>query len=233
MFRTAIRLSAAVAAVGLFSQAALANLTIPTQFTVSNSVQAFPFENRQAFDLVNLTVSARGTTYVAAPGTPGESNGTVTAAAFGFPITKIVIGPRLNIVSGTAVGSALFFERFNDETGRTLGFTLANFTINYDLKKVLADTTPVGGVTKPQMPIYDFTVNTPLALKYKFPLSVTGHEVLGNLKLTPQAKDVFRTVLELPEFTEFALEFDYGTLTQDISVKLRSRPITTRPYVAN
>ncbi|WP_375214194.1 hypothetical protein [Aquabacterium sp.] len=232
MFRTAIRLSAAAAVIGFAAPSVQANLTLPIQFTQSNSVQAFPLDNREAFDLIKLTVEGRGTTYVAAQGAPGSTNGTVTPAAFGFPITKIVIGPRLNIVSGSAVGSALFFQRFNDDNGETVGLTLANFTIHYDRKQVLADTTPVGGTTQVQMPIYDFTTLTPLALKYKFPLAITGHEVLGNLKLTPQVKDVMRSVLQLPEFTEFALEFDYGTLTQDISTNLRSRPVSTRPYVA-
>ena len=232
MIRTTARLFIAAAAVSALPQAAHADLTLPINFTVSNSVQTFPADNLASFDLVKLTVEGRGTTYIAKPGTPGETNGTVTPVAFGFPITKIVIGKKLNIASGSAVGSALFFQRFNDDTGATVGFTLANFTIDYNRKQVLADATPVGGKTTVQMPLYNFVATTPLGLKYVFPLSVTGHEVLGNLKLTPQAKDIFNTALELPEFVAFALDFDYGTLTQDISLKLRARPISTRPYAA-
>jgi len=232
MNRTTARLLIAAAAVSALPQVAVAGLTLPINATVSNSVQAFPADNLAAFDLVKLTIEGRGTTYVAKAGTPGETNGTITPVAFGFPITKIVIGNRLNIASGSAVGSALLLQRFNDDTGATVGFTLANFTIDYNRKQVLADTTPVGGKTTVQMPLYNFVATTPLGLKYVFPLSVTGHEVLGQLALTPQAKAVFTSALELPEFALFALDYDYGTLTQDISLKLRSRPVSTRPYAA-
>jgi len=232
MNRTTARLLIAAAAVSALPQVAVAGLTLPINATVSNSVQTFPADNLAAFDLVKLTIEGRGTTYVAKAGTPGETNGTTTPVAFGFPITKIVIGNKLNIASGSAVGSALLLQRFNDDTSATVGFTLANFTIDYNRKQVLADTTPVGGKTTVQMPLYNFVATTPLGLKYVFPLSVTGHEVLGQLALTPQAKAVFTSALELPEFALFALEFDYGTLTQDISLKLRSRPVSTRPYAA-
>ncbi|WP_375214193.1 hypothetical protein [Aquabacterium sp.] len=223
----------AISALGMGAMsAAHADLTIPFGWTDSNSVQAFPAENLGAFDLVKLTVSAKGNTTPVGTPVPGESNGTLTPPAFKFPITKIVIGSKLNIVSGSAVGSALYFERLNDDTGATLGFTLANFTINYDKKQVLADVTPNGGAVALQQPIYNFNVATPLALKFKLPLTVTGHEVLDQLKLTEQAKTVFTNVLELPEFSLFALDFDYGTLTQDISTNLRKNKISTSPYVA-
>ena len=233
MFRITAPLIAA-AVVSLAPVAAQANLTIPTNFLVATSVQAFPLENREAFELVGLSVAARGTAFVveaadpAAPSTPG---------AFGFPITKIVIGSKLNIVSGTAAGSALYFNRnvdadFDGIFEKTVGLTLANFTIDYNRKKVLADTTPAGGKTSYQTAIYDFTVQTPLALKYKFPLNITLHEVLGNLMLTPETKDIFRSALELDELAEGALELPYGTLTQDVTSKLRPKAISTKPYVA-
>lgn len=231
MIRIAAPIVAAVVA-ATAPIAAQANLTLPTNFLVANSVQAFPAENRTAFDLVMLTVAPRGTAFVAQEGTPGETNGTITPAAFGFPITKIVIGSKLNIVSGTAAGSALYFNREDLDTGLTHGLTLANFTIDYVGHKVLADTTPAGGATIKQMPIYNFTVQTPLALKYKFPLSITLHEVLGNLLLTDQSKTVFKEALAIPEFGEFALDYDYGTLTQDVTTKFRSKAVSTKSYVA-
>ena len=229
------RITAPIAAavlVSLAPVAAQANLSLPTNFLVANSVQAFPQDNLVAFDLVKLTAAPRGTGYVAQAGTPGETNGTVTPVAVGFPITKIVIGSKLNIVSGTASGSALYFSRDDDETGNTYGLTLSNFTIDYVNKKVLADTTPAGGTTSKLTPIYDFTVQTPLALKYKFPMSFTLHEVLGNLKLTEQTKAIFKSALAIPEFGEFALDYEYGTLTQDVTTTLRSKPVSTTPYVA-
>ena len=233
MFRITAPIIAA-AVVSIAPVAAQANLTLPTNFLVANSVQAFPLDNRAAFELVGLSVSARGTAFVAQGAEPDAPN---TPAAFGFPITKIVIGSKLNIVSGSAVGSALYFNRnidndFDGVAEKVVGLTLSNFTIDYVAKKVLADTTPSGGATRYQTPIYDFTVKTPLALKYKFPLSITLHEVLGDLMLTPVTKDIFRSALELDELAEGALELPYGTLTQDVTSKLRAKAISTKPYVA-
>lgn len=226
------RFAAVALITGVAATSAHADLTLPTNALVANSVQTFTADDLAALDLVNMTIEGRGTTYVAKPGTPGESNGTVTPVAFGFPITKVVIGSSLNIVSGTASGSALYFKRTDLDTGKTMGLTLANFTINYKMRQVLADTTIQGGTTKVQMPLYDFTATSPLAFKYKFPLSISLHEVLGKLMLTPQAKEALIKGVELPEFAIPALDIDFGTLTQDINVQLRSTPINPRPYVA-
>lgn len=225
MSKIALRLSAVAAVVCLSSVSAQA-LTLPTNALVANSVQEFTADNLDSFATVSLSIEARGTASIAKAG-PYD-----TPAAFSFPITKIVIGSKLNIQSGTASGAALFFKRFNEDTGATLGLTLANFTIDYDKKQVLADTTPQGGAVQKMMPLYDFTVNTPLALKYSFPLSFTLHEQLGNLKLTAKAKEVMTTVLELPEIAQDALNFNFGTLTQDVTTKFRSKAVSATPYVA-
>ena len=227
MRATSIRLSI-LAFAASFSAASAQALTLPTSALVANSVQEFTQDNLDSFTTVNLVVEPRGTTYVdkAAPA------GSETPLAFGFPITKIVIGATLNIQSGTASGSALYFNRLNDDTGARLGLTLANFTINYQSKQVLADTTPKGGITVKQMPLYNFTTNAPLALKYKFPLTIVLHEQLGSLKLTTQAKQALIQALELPEVTQAALDFDFGTLTQDVNAQFRARPVNATPYVA-
>lgn len=226
-FRAAIATAALAAA-----SAAHADLTIPFNATNSNSVQAFTDDNLSAYDLVNLTVSAAGNATALGPVVVGESNGTKNSKSFNFPITKIVIGSKLNIVSGSAVGSALKFDRVDLDTGEALGFTLANFTINYDKKQVLADVTPKGGATTQQQAIYTFNVATPLALKYKFPLTVTGHEVLDKLLLTAAAKAVFTTSLKLPEYAVPALDLEFGSLTQDVSTTFRKSAVPTTPYVA-
>lgn len=226
-FRAAIATAALAAA-----SAAHADLTIPFGFTNSNSVQAFTADNLAAYDLVNLTVTGAGTTTATGAVVVGESNGTKNSTAFSFPITKIVIGSKLNIASGSAVGSALKFDRVDLDTGEALGFTLANFTIDYDKKLVLADVTPKGGATTKQQAIYLFNVATPLALKYKFPLTVTGHEVLDHLLLSDAAKALFTSALKLPEYALPALDLEFGTLTQDISTTLRKTPVSGTPYVA-
>lgn len=226
-FRAAIATAALAAA-----SAAHADLTIPFGFTNSNSVQTFTNDNLSAYDLVNLTVSAAGTTTATGPVVVGLDNGTQNSKSFSFPITKIVIGSKLNIASGSAVGSALKFDRVDLDTGEVLGFTLANFTIDYDKKQVLADVTPKGGTVSKQQPIYLFNVATPLALKYKFPLTVTGHEVLDHLLLSDSAKALFTSALKLPEFATPALDLEFGNLTQDISTTLRKKAISGTPYVA-
>ncbi|MFT3858775.1 MAG: hypothetical protein QM742_15195 [Aquabacterium sp.] len=212
-----IAVSAALATTGV---SAYADLTIPFQGTQSNSVQAFSEVVLGAFDLMAITVEAKGN--ASAIGTDG--------VAYNFPVTKIVIGSKLNIVSGSAVGSALKLSR--QDKGATIGVTLANFTIDYNGKRVLADTTPIGGQTTAQMPLYNFQIATPLALKYRFPLTITGHEVLNDLRLTPEAKAVMKTALNLPVFAQAALEEDYGTLTQDVSTTVRKPAASTAPYVA-
>lgn len=227
MRASSIRTSAFALAAAVSTVSAHA-LTLPTNTLVANSVQQFTQDNLDSFTTVNLVVEPRGTTYVDKPAPAG----TETPLAFGFPITKIVIGLTLNIQSGSASGAALYFNRLNDDTGARLGLTLANFTINYQTKQVLADTTPKGGITVTQMPLYNFTTNSPLALKYKFPLTILLNEQLGNLKLTTQAKQALITALELPDVTQPALDFDFGTLTQDVTAQLRARPVNATPYVA-
>ncbi len=232
MHRNTTRIAAIALFAGVTATSAQADLTLPTNFLVANSVQTFTDDDLAGLDLVNMVIEARGTAYVVKPGTPGESNGTVTPRAIGFPITKVVIGSNLKIVSGTASGAALFFNRTDLDTGKKTGLTLANFTINYKQSKVLADTTILGGKTQVQMPLYDFTATSPLALKYKFPLSISLHEVLGNLRLTAQGKAALTNGVELTEIGIPALDLDYGTLTQDINVQLRARAINPSPYVA-
>lgn len=222
-----IRAFAVSAVLGASALSANANLVIPLNFTVSDSVQAFPEQVLRAFKAVDIAVEGKGTTTALdAPGIGGNSS------TFDFPITRIAIGARLNIANGSAVGSALVFSRYNDNDELKV-LTLANFTIDYDRKQVLADTTHSGQPTVRQMPIYNFKVATPLGLKYKFPLNISGYEQLNDLRLTTEAKAAYTNGLELPVFTKPSLELDFGTLSQTVTLKLRAKPITTRPYEAN
>lgn len=226
MQQFSLRLSAVAAIVSLSAVSAQA-LTLPTNFLVADSVQEFTSDNLDALDLVGMTIAARGTASAVKAGPYG------TPAAFSFPITKIVIGSGLKIASGTASGAALYFDRMNEDTGAILGLTLANFTIDYTKHQVLADTTPKGGSTQKLMPLYNFTVNTPLGLKYKFPLNITLHEQLGDLRLTDQARNVILTTMELnADIVDESLRASFGTLTQDVTTKLRSKAVNTTPYSA-
>lgn len=229
-FAVSFRVAAATAFV-FAASAAHADLTLPLNCTKSNSVQAFTQDNLDSFDLVNLSVRAKGNATPVGEMLTGGNTGATFYRAYSFPVTKVVAGSNLAIKSGSAVGSALFFDRTDDDTGSKFGLTLANFTIDYVNKQVTADITPMGGVAMAQQPIYTFEVDSALALKYKFPLTVTGHEVLKNLALTPVAKAALISSLQLPEVALPALEFNFGTLTQDISTNLRTCA-SSKPYVA-
>lgn len=210
-----IAIAATLTAAAASSQA----LTLGFQGTQSNSVQTFSADATGGFRALDITVTPKGNASAVA-GDP---------ASYSFPITKIVIGSKLNIASGSAVGSALYISRFNDDDV-LVSVTLANFTINYDTKQVLADTKAGAAATVVQQPLYTFNVATPLALKYKFPLTVTGHEVLNNLRLTDAAKASFIAGLELPVFAVPLLNNDFGTLTQDVSTNARKPAASTTPY---
>ena len=215
--------SIAVAATLLAAGAsAHADLTIPANSLVANSVQAFSQESLDAFDVGGVVVTPLG-------------NATAVAnvvGAFSFPITSITINSALKIARGSANGSALEISRVDRKLGK-VSVTVANFTINYDTKQVLADTTPSGGTTAKQAPLYNFHTATPLGIKYKFPLSITGHEVLDQLTLTPEMNATMKSALALTPLLSAALDSisTFGTLTQDIAVKLRAKAVSAKPYV--
>lgn len=201
-----------------------ADLTIPTNALVADSVQAFSTDALNAFALFKITVSPLGNAWKV----PG-----VTPDSYDFPITTITINSKLKVVKGDAKGSALEIARTVD--GAKAGVILANFTINYETAQVLADTTPIGGVTTSQMPLYTFNTGTPLAIKYKFPLTITGHEVLDTLKMTTEMQTALKAGLKFDANDAFLADavipkLDFGTLTQDILVKFR-KAVSSKPYV--
>lgn len=236
----AVRSIAVSAFLAASAMSAHADLNIPFDWTSSNSVQKFPVAALQSFDLVYLEVAAKGN--ATSLGDVPAGLEVPNAQSYNFPVTQIVIGSKLNIASGSAVGSALRF-RVADDNGIWNGLTLANFTIDYVKKQVTADATPttqdatvdgapevVAGAAK-RIAIYNFNLATPLALKYKFPLTVTGHEVLDQLKLTPEAKVAMTDGLKLPDFAVVQLDQDFGTLTQDINTNTRKPKLaSTKPY---
>jgi hypothetical protein len=214
-----LRTASLVLGASVFSPAALA-LTLPVNALEASSTQQFSIELQDAFALQGIQVIGLGNTTQPAG----------TAFAYSFPITTITIGSRLSIQKGDAKGSALEFSRVRN--GVRLGFTLANFTINYAEKRVQADTTPFGGQTIKQLNIYTYNAAKPLAIKYRFPLSITANEVLDQLILTPEALEAFTNALQLRRFEAGAITgVSFGSLTQDISVKFRKRPVSSKPYV--
>ncbi|MDO8991169.1 MAG: hypothetical protein Q7U91_16210 [Sideroxyarcus sp.] len=159
-----------------------------------------------------------------------------TGWSFALPITSIEINSALKIAAGQASGSALdIIRRVIDEEGTvvTTGIVLANFKLDYINHKVLADTTPHGGATQPMIAVYNFNTATPLALKYKFPFTVNGNELLDKLILTPAAVDLFASSLGLSgdAVLNLVATTEFGTLTQTISTNARKPAASKTPYV--
>jgi hypothetical protein len=213
-----ISIAVALTAAGASAHA----LTLPANGLIANSVQAFSQESQDAFEVGGVTVTALGNA-TAVDGVPGS---------YTMPITSIKVNNSLKIASGDAKGSALEISRVDRKLGK-VAVTVANFTIDYDTKQVLADTTPLHGATVKQAPLYNFHTATPLAIKYQFPLKITGHEVLDQLTLTPEMHDTMVSALALPGYLVSALDSitTFGTLTQDIDFKLRPKPVSTQLYV--
>ena len=100
---------------GTAVSASAAGIAIPVNAFVANSVQDFSIEANANFRQVGIQVSAKGTAYANADKTN----------SFTLPVTSISISPLLKILSGTAVGSALQFDRIaeDEETGEEVPIT--------------------------------------------------------------------------------------------------------------
>jgi len=196
-------------------------LTIPTNALQADAVQAFSQEARDAFELVEIQVRPAGQ----ASATAGLTG------AFTLPVTSITID-GLKVVGGKAAGAALRFERFDHESGQDRQVTLANFRIDFNRHLIHADAFKDDGSRLADAPVFRFNEQTPLAIKYQFPLSITAHQVLDKLFLTPQAQALFNAGLGLPEVVQSTLGIiDFGEIRINVAVKLRPRPVSTKPYL--
>ncbi|MDE2594438.1 MAG: hypothetical protein KGL57_09380 [Burkholderiales bacterium] len=207
-----------VAAVLAASAASASALTLPTEFLQANSIQSFSQDALDQYDAFAITVTPLG-----------NATASSTTGAYNLPVTSITINSSLKVTAGTATGSALEIARIN--RGAKVGVTLANFKIDFVNHKVLADVTPIGGVTIPQMAVYSFNEAIPLTLKYKFPLSVTGTQLLDQLFLTPDGITTLAKALVLPSFAPALMKItDFGKIDIIVKVALR-QPVSTKPYV--
>lgn len=207
-----------VAAALATAAASASALTIPTESLQANSTQTFSQDALDQYALFDITVTPLG-----------NATPTATAGSFNLPVTSITVNSSLKVASGAAVGSALEIARIY--RGKKVGVTIANFKIDFENHKVLADVTPIGGTTVNQMAVYTFNEAQALTLKYKFPLTVYGTQVLDKLFLTPEALPVIVKSLSLPAFAEpLAKETDFGKINIEVKVGLRT-PVSTTPYV--
>ena len=210
--------SFAVAATMATAAASASALTIPTESLQANSTQNFSQDALDQFDLFAIGVTALGNATAAA--TPGS---------FNLPVTSISVNSSLKVSSGSAVGSALEIAR--TYRGNKVGVTIANFKINFETHQVLADVTPIGGTTVPQMAVYTFNEATPLGLKYKFPLTISGAQLLDKLFLTPDGITIIAKALALPAFAPALMQTtDFGNIAIDVKVGFR-QAVSTKPYV--
>ncbi|MDO9237614.1 MAG: hypothetical protein Q7U28_16470 [Aquabacterium sp.] len=211
-----ISIAAAMLAMGA---SASAQLTIPTNALVANSVQAFSELALDAYAADGVTITPLGNATQTSPG------------VYNMPVTSLTVKVmQAKVLSGIANGSALQFTRLY--RGNTVGLTLSNFSLDYVNHQVLADVTPQGGTTTKKQAIYNFNTATPLGIKYKFPVTIYGHEVLDQLTLTPETVKSFATSLSLSKASQSVIKsLDFGTLTQDVVMALRSKPVSKTPYV--
>jgi hypothetical protein len=220
-FRQAATAAALMTVVG-----AAQALTLNTSALNANSTQTFSEDAVGAFTTYATTVEAAGTTTDA---------GNYT---FVLPVTKVVIGSSLKPTSGDASGAALKFSRTSPATGVTRSLYLANFRIDYTAGKVLADRSMLdstGTAVTENIEVYTFGTQEVLALKYKFPLSISLNEVLGPLTLSSAAIESFITGLKLPNagLVRGTLPLvDFGTLRQLIEVSFRKKAVDNTPFVA-
>ncbi len=214
-----VSIAAAVALSAFSAQA----LTIPTNSLQADSFQVFSDAALESYALFDVGIKALGNATPVA----GTTN------TFSLPVTSISIALSggIKIENGKATGSALEISRLDAKTGNKRGLTIANFTIDFANNQVLADTTVIGGATQPQAPVYNFTKTQELALKYKFPLSISMKEQLGDLRLvdvngTADALGIPRALANI-----VIPEIDFGVINIDIGVAFRSKPVSTKPYV--
>jgi len=214
-----VSIAAAVALSAFSAQA----LTIPTNSLQADSFQVFSDAALESYALFDVGIKALGNATPVA----GTTN------TFSLPVTSISIALSggIKIENGKATGSALEISRPDPTTGNKRGLTIANFTIDFAKNQVLADTTVIGGATQPQAPVYNFTKTQELALKYKFPLSISLKEQLGDLRLvdvngTADALGIPRALANI-----VIPAIDFGVINIDIGVAFRSKPVSTKPYV--
>lgn len=195
-------------------------LTIPTTALQADAVQAFSVDALGAFELAEIAVKPVGQASVTAG----------LIGAFTLPVTSITVD-GLKVVGGKATGAGLRFERYNWETDVTQVVTLANFRIDFNTHVIHADAFPKGGTPQPDAPIFKFREQTALAIKYQFPLSIRAHQTLDQLFLTLPARGVFTDGLQLNEVMSAPLEIiDFGEIRIAVDVKLRKKPVSSRPY---
>lgn len=202
------------------------DLSIPVNTLNANAYLSFAPLVQDAFSLVSAQVTPMGNAAAA------DDEG----FKFLLPVTRIALKVD-KPTAGDATGSALDIWRIaprrTPNEGQRVGIKLANFQIDFKAGVVIADvkTYPLGGAST-RTAIYSFRQATDLALKYQFPLSITGKQTLDELRATPEIKEMFGTGLQLRSFEVAALDVidSYGQIDVDVAVSFRKKAVSSVPF---
>jgi hypothetical protein len=205
---------------------AQADIVIPMNSIILETHMYFSDRAKKAFRASNVT-----------PQPVGTSSGSFEDHII-LPASKLAIGPGAKS-KGIATyawgdGCGIKLNRQMDD-GSAAWVVMANIAIDYKANQVIADFTIPGVPTAKKVPLYDFKLDTPLAIKYKFPISITGKEVMYNMYLTEKAKDFQMAGLQYEDFVRTAVldKTDFGQGVNVLDFRFRPRPLSTKPYVVN
>jgi hypothetical protein len=148
---------------------------------------------------------------------------------FNLPVTKadVKVGWDLSIKarSGDSTRSALVLNR------RGIKLVLANFTVNFEEKKLYADFIKPDGTTTRDV-LYTFVELVPQKVSFKG-LVLNQSVTLGKLILTDSAQQTMGDVLNLSKPLRATLvSQDWGTLQILVTSYKRSPAVSTRPFTA-
>lgn len=210
MFKNAASLARAVAPALALAATQACALTLDTRLLDANAQLTFSDTARQAMDLVGISVTAFGTA------------SQLAANRYNMPVTSVegdikLLPPFFDPSFGVANGAGLMLAR---ASGGALA--LANFSIDFEGKKVYADVFQPGKATIQDMPIYSFTLSKPLSLNFSLTRGLDLDTELSALTLTSQASTTFESALNIPYYIAASLSMlDFGSIEANIHASPR------------
>ena len=206
----ALRLATLGAVLASSSTAWALTTTLPTSALNANGTLTFSADAVNVLNTVNVNRTALGTT--TAVGTTGS--------VFVLPVTSATTAisiwpPSITATSGTAMGSAIGFDR---GPGNSLIF--GNARLDLSAGKVYADVWQNG--VKSYLNIFDFHVAQGLTLSLNGGLNLK--EKLDHLTLTTDGVNAFTSALHVPNALKGFLASidDFGSIDINISPTLRT-----------
>jgi hypothetical protein len=218
-----LKASAAAAATALGASAHALTTTIDTTLLEANSTLTFSQAALDALSLTDTTVMAGG--YARSLGTNASG-----LTAFNLPVTSLtadigLLPPSLTPTAAKVTGSALTF--LDGGNGKMVSFS--NLAINFDNSTIYGDFTSSTG-TVSQLDLFTFKVTAPLSFSLNGGVSLT--ESMGDIYMTSDAVNAFKTGLGLPKAVTLVLPtVNFGTIDAKIVPWVRSTPLVNVPAV--